>query len=185
MNILFSLIIAVHWPPAAFRNVLLSCHYLVGCTRMFNWSVPFLTSAVPKDPLNSRLDFMQFIIYYQRIICIFVGRRQKFGLGRKLTRIKRHNRFQMCPVLAVTTAVVCALIDQVLGRYVWGLSPMFRTFYSPHVKTEFMIFRSLYSSGDEGGTLKTGCKRCHFTHSATRFCPCLRWLYTNFTVRTT
>ena len=84
---------------------------------MFNSSAPFLRSAVPTDPLNLRLDFVKFRIYYQRRICIFVGKRRKFGCGHKLTRINRYNRFRMCPVIAVTTETYYAFVDQVLGRW--------------------------------------------------------------------
>jgi len=84
---------------------------------MFNSSVPFLRSAVPKDPLNLRLDFVNVRFYCQRSICIFVGKRQKFGCGHKLTRINRRYRFQTCPVIAVTRETIYAVVDQVLGRW--------------------------------------------------------------------
>jgi len=76
---------------------------------MFNSSVPFLRSALPKDSTCISICEIQN--------CIFVGKRQKFGCGHKLTRINRHNRFQKCPVIAVTTETVYAFVDQVLGRW--------------------------------------------------------------------
>jgi hypothetical protein len=124
--------------------------------RMFNSSVPFLRSAVPKDSLNLRLDFVKFGIYYQHSICIFVGKRRKFGYGHKLTRINRHNRFRICLLqLSRQKQSVRLLIKSWGGGggYVCGLSPTFGIFYSLHVKTKFMIFHRPYC-GDEGGNLK-------------------------------